>query len=82
MAAPADDQIRTALVVENPRVAQNVVDRVRDAGRIVEVEAAAAQDGVVDVDDVAQHREQVLLDAADHLAVDEGAWTARSSLRA
>ncbi len=25
------------------------------------------------VDDVAQHREQVLLDAADHLAVDEGA---------
>jgi hypothetical protein len=36
-----------------------------------QVEAAALDDLVRDVDDVAQHREQVLLDAADHLAVDE-----------
>ena len=37
-----------------------------------EVEPAALDDLVGDEDHVAQHREQVLLDAADHLAVDEG----------
>ena len=42
-----------------------------DAG-IAGVEAAGADDFVGGVDDIAQHREQVLLDAADHLAVDEG----------
>ena len=36
-----------------------------------QVEAAALDDLVRDVHDVAQHREQMLLDAADHLAVDE-----------
>ncbi len=38
-----------------------------------QVETLAAENGVVDVDDVAQHREQMFLDAADHRAVDEGA---------
>jgi hypothetical protein len=73
MPAPAHHQVRLAAVVEDPRVAQDVIDGVRDARRIVQVEAAGAENRIVDVDDVAQHREQVLLDAADHRAVDEGA---------
>jgi hypothetical protein len=71
--APAHDQVRLAAVIEDPGVAQDVVDGVRDARRVVHVEAVRAEDRVVDVDDVAQHCEQVLLDAADHRAVDEGA---------
>ncbi len=59
--------------IEDPRVAQDVIDGVRDVRRVVRVEAIAAENRVVDVDDVAQHREQVLLDAADHLTVDERA---------
>ena len=41
-----------------------------DAG-VGEVEAAALDDFVRDEHHVAQHGEQVLLDAADHLAIDE-----------
>ena len=41
------------------------------AAGLFEVETAALDDLVGDEDHVAQHREQVLLDAADHLAVDE-----------
>jgi hypothetical protein len=73
MTAPADDEIRLSLVVENACVAQDVVHGVRDARRIAQIEAIAAEDGIVDVNDVAQHREQVFLDTADHLAVDERA---------
>ena len=60
------------LVVEDPRVAQDVEHGVGDRRRIVEVEAAAFDDLVADEDHVAQHREHVFLHAADHLAVDEG----------
>ena len=60
------------MVVEHPRVAQDVEHGVGDARRVVQVEAVAVEDLVVDVDHVAQHREQLFLDAADHLAVDEG----------
>jgi hypothetical protein len=49
-----------------------VEDGVGDRLGLIEPEAAALHDLVGDVDDVAQHREQVFLDAADHLAVDEG----------
>ena len=72
VAAPAHHQVGLGLVVEDPRVAQDVEHGVGDRRRIVEVEAAAFDDLVADEDHVAQHREQVLLDAADHLAVDEG----------
>ena len=71
MPAPADDEIRPALVLERAGIAQDAEDRVGDACRVVEIEAR--DDLVVRIDDVAQHREQVLLDAPDHLAVDEGA---------
>src|SRR5690349_21263264 len=73
MTAPAHDQIRTTFVVENPRVAQDVINGVGDAARIVEIEALATEDGVVDVDDVTQHCEQMFLDTANHRTIDEGA---------
>jgi hypothetical protein len=43
-----------------------------EAGAAGQVEAAALLDLRGDVDHIAQHREQVLLDAIDHLPVDEG----------
>ena len=72
MAAPAHDQVRARLEVEQARVAQDVEHRVGEVRGIAEVEAAALDDVVRDEHHVAQHGEQVLLDAADHLAVDEG----------
>ena len=48
----------------------------------VEVEAAALDDLVGDEHHVAQHGEQLLLDAADHLAVDEGRRPGRCGSRA
>ena len=72
VAAPAHDEVRARLVVEQVRVAQHVEHRVGDGGGVGEVEAPAGDDLVGDEHHVAQHREQVLLDAADHLAVDEG----------
>ena len=71
MAAPADDEIRPDLVIEHARIAQDVEHRVGDRFRIVEIESAAVDDFVRNVDDVPQHGEQQLLDAADHLAIDE-----------
>ena len=72
MAAPADDQVRPHLEVQQARIAQDVEHGVGDVCGFVEIEAAALDDLVRDEHDVAQHGEQVLLDAADHLAVDEG----------
>src|SRR5690606_36033662 len=70
--APAHDEVGTTLVVQDACVAQDVIDRVRDAVRVVQVETLAAEYRVVYVHDVAQHGEQMLLDTADHLSVDEG----------
>ncbi len=69
--APANDQVGPALVVEHARIAQDAEDRVRHAGRVAQVEAR--DNLVVRVHDVAQHGEQVFLDAADHLPVHKGA---------
>ena len=71
MTTPAHDQIGTSLVIENASVAQDVIDGVGDRVRFVHVEPVVAEDRIVDVDDVAQHREQVFLHAAKHLPVDE-----------
>ena len=72
VAAPAHDQVRPQLVAHQPRVAQDVEHGVGDGLGLAEIEAAALDDLVGGVDDVAQHREQQLLGAADHLPVDEG----------
>jgi hypothetical protein len=45
---------------------------VGDAFRAVQVELRIVRHLVADEDDVAQHGEQMLVDALDHLAVDEG----------
>ncbi len=71
VAAPADHEIRLRLVVEDPRIAQDVEYRVGDRRRVVQVEAAAFDDLVADEDHVAQDGEHVFLHAADHLAIDE-----------
>src|SRR5690606_17288334 len=73
MTAPADHQVGPAFVIENPRVAQDVIDGVGDTGRIVQIETIGAENGIVNVDDVPQQREQMFLDAADHRAIDERA---------
>src|SRR5690606_27485368 len=52
MSAPAHDQIRLALVIQKPRVAQDVVHRIGDASRIAHVEALAAENRIMDVHDV------------------------------
>ena len=70
--APANDQIRARLVIEHARIAQDVEDRIGHRSGVGKVEAAAGNDFVRDEHHVAQHRKQVLLDAADHLAIDEG----------
>ena len=72
VSAPAHHQVGLGLEIEHPRIAQDVEHRVGDGRRVVEVEPAAFDDLVGDEDHVAQHREHVFLDAADHLAVDEG----------
>src|SRR6185437_12524405 len=73
VAAPAHDQVRTGLVIEEAGVAQYVKNGVRDRGGVAQVETAARHDLVGDEDHVPEHGEEVLLDAADHLPVDEGA---------
>ena len=70
--APAHDDVRPHPRPQHAGVAQDAIDGVRDALRVLELDAAVLVDLAVDVQDVAQHREQVLLDAADHPAVDEG----------
>ena len=72
VAAPADDDVGPHPRPQHARVAQDAIDGVGDALRLLQVDAAVLVDLAVDVQDVAQHREQVLLDAADHAAIDEG----------
>jgi hypothetical protein len=53
-------------------VAQDVEYRVGDAFVLTQVEFRIVGDLVADENDVPQHRKQVLMDALDHFAVDEG----------
>src|SRR5882672_864557 len=69
--APAHHQVRPRLVVQQPRVTQHMEHGVGDRSGVRQIEAAAGDDLVGDEHHVAQHGEQVLLDAADHLTVDE-----------
>ena len=69
--APAHDDVGPHARLQQARIAQHAVHRVGDARGLAQLDAAVLVDLAVDVEDVAQHREQVLLDAADHAAVDE-----------
>jgi hypothetical protein len=71
MPAPADDHVRPRARQQQARVAQDAIYRVGDALRVVQFDAAVLVHLAMDVEDVAQHGEQVLLDAADHATVDE-----------
>ena len=71
MPSPAHHQFRPHLRLQHPGVAQDVKYRVGDARGGSQIEAAAVDDLVGDEYDVAQHGEQMILQAADHLAVDE-----------
>src|SRR5581483_7125647 len=69
--APAYDQVGPRLVVEQARIAQHVEHRIGDVGGFRQVVAAAGDDLVGDEHHIAQHRKEMLLDATDHLPVDE-----------
>ena len=71
MPAPAHHQVRPHLQLQHPRVAQDVKYRVGDARGGRQIEAAALDDLVGDEHHVAQHREQMILQAPDHFPVDE-----------
>src|SRR5438445_13019720 len=73
MPTPAHHQMRIAERSKHIGVAQNVEYRIGDSFGRVGVELRVAVDLVADKNHIAQHGEQMLLDALDHLAVDEGA---------
>ena len=59
--------------IEHPGVAQDPEHRIADPGRGREIELAADIQYSIDVENIAQDREEVLADPPDHLAIDEGA---------
>ncbi len=56
---------------QHARVTQNVEHGVGDAAAARKIETRVAQHVVVRVEKIAEHREQVLANAADHLRADE-----------
>ena len=72
MPAPANHEIGPHLQFQYPGIAQDVKYRIGDAGGRIEIVAPAFHDFVGDEHHVAQHREQMILQAPDHDAVDEG----------
>ncbi len=73
MAAPAHDQVRIALRLQHVGVAQDVEDGVGDAVSAGQVELRVVGDVEIDEHDVAQYGEQVLVNPANHFAIDERA---------
>ena len=71
MAAPADYESRLVVRAQDPCIPQYVKHGIRNAGRAREIETRAVQDVVVRVQQVPQHGEQMLANAADHLRPDE-----------
>ena len=70
--APAHHQIRVDHRAQNLGVAQDVKYGAADAVRGVQIEHRIIVDLVADVNNVAQHRKQMLIDAFDHFAVNKG----------
>ncbi len=73
VAAPADDDVGLDAGLQHAGIAQDVEHRIGDAVAGVEVELTACDELAVDVDHVAQDGKEELANAADHLAVHEGA---------
>ena len=71
--APADDDVGLDASLQDARIAQDVEHRVGDAVAGIKVELAAGRELAVDVDHIPEDGEQQLANAANHLAVHEGA---------
>jgi hypothetical protein len=69
--APADDETRLLVGAQHTCVAQDVEHGVRDSVRAREIETRIVHHVIVRIEKIAQHREQVLADTADHLGTDE-----------
>ena len=70
--APAGDQTRLTRGLQRPGVAQDMEHRIGGAFGGREIETRGVLDLVGHIDDVTQHAGEMLANAADHLAVDEG----------
>ncbi len=73
MTAPANDNIRRGYRLQNIGIAQNVEYRIGNPLRRHQVEFRIVTDFVADINNVAQYREQMFMNAFDHLAIDKGA---------
>ncbi len=69
--APAHNQVRGQAGTHHPGIAQDSENRIGDFSRGGWLALQVALDLVVGVDDIAQSRKQMFLDAADHLAIDK-----------
>ncbi len=74
MAAPADDQVGVGAGLDHLGIAQDGKDHVGDVGRIGQIDLTVRFELVGDIKDIAQYREEVLLNAANDLAIDEGVF--------
>src|SRR4029079_11913989 len=70
MSTPAHGQVGFDVRLEHARISQDVEHGVRDAVRIFQLESSSLH-LCGDIDDVAYHGEQQLVDAADDAALDE-----------
>ena len=66
MAAPAHHEVRLHAWLHNPGMLEDLKHRIGDTAGGVQVVAQRVADFGADVDDITQHREQVLPDAFHH----------------
>ena len=71
MPAPANDKMWLDRGLQQVCVAQNVENGVGNVARGLQVETATLQDFIIGEHDVAEHREDLLADSANHRTVDE-----------
>jgi hypothetical protein len=67
--------------MQDLRIAQDMEHRVGDPLRGVQIDIRIAGQHLARIHQIPQHREQVFVDALDHLAVDEGAGGRRLHLQ-
>ena len=72
MATPADDQVGIGAGQDHLGVAQNGEHHVGDVSGVGQIDLAVGLELIGDIENVAQHREEVLLNAANDLAIDKG----------
>ena len=80
MPSPANHETGIGRRLQRAGVAQNVEHRIGNAFRACLVEFRVAADFVTEIDNVAQNRKQVLLNASNHLSVNESACRCAGNL--